>query len=74
MCFCVSLLRENPLWDPDATRLDFMAGRLSPGVRVRIGWVAAEGAGFAFGGGQGGVGSLQGGSARRCGPQAWHLV
>ena len=32
-----------------------MAGRLSPGVRVRIGWVAAHGAGFAFGGGQGGA-------------------
>ena len=42
--------------------------RLGPGVGVRFGWVAAQGAGFACGGGQGGVGALQGGSARRCGP------
>ena len=68
-CWCVYLLRENPLGPGrQHTRLDFMAGRLGPGVGVRIGWVAAEGAGFACGGGQGGVGALQGGSARRCGP------
>ena len=53
----VYLLRENPLGPGrQHTRLDFMAGRLGPGVGVRFGWVAAQGAGFAFGGGQGGVG------------------
>ena len=41
----VYLLRENPLGPGrQHTRLDFMAGRLGPGVGVRIGWVAAEGA------------------------------
>ena len=69
MCVCVYLLRENPLGPGrQHTRLDFMAGRLGPGVGVRFGWVAAQGAGFAaFGVGQGGVGALRG-SARRCGP------
>jgi len=65
---CVYLLREPAGYED--TRLHFMAGRLGPGVGVRIGWVAAQGAGFAFGGCQGGVGALQG-SARRCGPPAW---
>ena len=52
------LLRENPLGPGrQHTRLDFMAGRLGPGVGVRFGWVAAQGAGFAaFGVGQGGRG------------------
>ena len=45
---CACLLRENPLGPGrQHTRLDFMAGRLGPGVGVRIGWVAAQGAGFA---------------------------
>ena len=48
---CVYLLRENPLGPGrQHTRLDFMAGRLGPGVGGRVGGGAARGAGFAVGG------------------------
>ena len=46
----VYLLRENPLGPGrQHTRLDFMAGRLGPGVGGRVGGGAARGAGFAVG-------------------------
>ena len=51
ICLCVYLLRENPLGPGrQHTRLDFMAGRLGPGVGGRVGGGAARGAGFAVGG------------------------
>ena len=50
-CERVYLLRENPLGlGRQHTRLDFMAGRLGPGVGGRVGGGAARGAGFAVGG------------------------
>ena len=51
LTLCVYLLRENPLGPGrQHTRLDFMAGRLGPGVGGRVGGGAARGAGFAVGG------------------------
>jgi len=73
------------LWDPDASthgrkvvrfrcdlpRLDFMAGRLGPGVGCRVGGGAAHSAGFSVGRGRLGrgrgrvVGSVASAAARR---------